>query len=133
MPIACRIWLKRGSSVALPGANSSGATMVTRGCGPFSSTKSLPALSSSASSGRRDAAVPLEVVVLPLCEARRALLEELEFAGEAERDAQVLKLYQIDAQCRLLRDAFEHLEELLTAVGLAVQRVEKRLLGPVAV
>src|SRR5207248_8115857 len=83
--------------------------------------------------GGREGGDAVEEGVLQWCEARLALLEELELAGEAERDAQVLKLYQIDAQCRLLRDAFEHLEELLTAVGLAVQRVEKRLLGPVAV
>src|SRR5215470_6855367 len=71
--------------------------------------------------------------MLSLREACRALLEQLEFAREPERDAQVLKLDQVDAQLRVLGDALEHLEELLAAVGLAMQRVEKSLLRPIAV
>ena len=59
-------------------------------------------------------------------------LEHVVLPAEAERDAEILQLHQVDVAGRIRRDPVQHLEELLAAPRLAVQGHQQRMLRPLA-
>ena len=61
-----------------------------------------------------------------------AAVEHLILAGEAEREYQVLQLQQIEVPAGIGGDPIQHLEELLAAPRLAVQRHQQWMLRPLA-
>src|SRR5215510_10400548 len=69
---------------------------------------------------------------IDLMELQYPALLDLVFAGEPEREREVLKLHQVDELRRILRRAVEHVEELLAAPRLAMQCDEQRMLRPLA-
>ena len=59
-------------------------------------------------------------------------LLHLVLAGEAEGQTEILQLHEIDVARRILRDPVQHLEELLSAPRLSMQRHQQRMLRPFA-
>ena len=58
--------------------------------------------------------------------------QDVVLAAEADRQAEILQFHEVDVARRVLRRALEHVEELLAAPRLAVERHEQRVLAPLA-
>ena len=71
-------------------------------------------------------------ILLDLQEVLLPSLLHLVLAGEPEGEAEVLQLHEIDVARRILRDPVQHVEELLAAPRLAMQRHQQRMLRPFA-
>src|SRR5215831_3582045 len=54
------------------------------------------------------------------------------FTSEAERQTEVQQLHQVDETLRVARNTVQHVEKLLAAPRLVMQRHEQRLLRPLA-